>query len=89
MMAFKTANTSIGVTAAKIVDGGSATPYDPIKVKVKTSSGSVFVGGSDVSSSNGFVVTTTSEAFELTDGSDLYAVASATATIQVFYNEKQ
>lgn len=84
----KTAQTSIGLAAARIVNAANATPNAPIIVKVKTASGIVLIGGSDVSSANGYTVSTTADSVTLTGQDDLYAVATQTATLQVFYNER-
>ena len=83
----KSAQTSVGLAAAAIVDGTNGTSYDPVIVNLKTSSGAIFIGGADVSSSKGYVVGTTETQVQLS-GEDLYAVATATATVQLFYNER-
>ena len=73
---------AVGATAVVVAQGGGDGEY----VYLRTVTADVFLGGSDVTTSNGFKVTTTDQPVQIVlygDDGPLYAVSSGSAVVHV------
>jgi hypothetical protein len=76
------AQVAVAGTATVVAQGGGDGEY----VYIRTVGADIFLGGSTVSSSNGFKVTTTDQPVQIVlygDDGALYAVSSGSATVHV------
>lgn len=84
-MPIKTTATSATTTAAQLVDAANASATSPLGVYVaNVGSTTIYLGGSDVTTSNGFpVLGTTSVQLYLQPGDNLWAVATTSTNLRV------
>lgn len=82
----KSRQVSLSTTATLIATGQYDTPSSPAKVLVAQPSATVYLGGSDVTTTNGIELSALDTfSTELVYGDELYAIASSgTPTVQVF-----
>ena len=85
-MPIATSSTTATTTAALLVDAQGASAQAPRYIKIaNVGSTTVYVGGSDVTTSNGYPISgTSSDSFTQLAADHLYIIATTNAAVRVF-----
>jgi len=85
-MPISTSSTTVTTTASLLVDASGASAQVPRYVKIaNVGANTVYVGGSDVTTSNGYPISgTSSDSFTQLAADHMYIVATTSVAVRVF-----